>query len=151
MVLECCSQERSYLPFYGHIGRRLCLLGQVWVEVFDEAFQQQVLCVHQQDYSWLQLILKLWLQFLTSPTVNHPHTPTQYATVHRLETNKLRNTAKLFSDLFYSDALPWTALSCVHLNEEETTSSSRIFVKIMFQELAADMGMERLNKRLTDP
>ena len=48
---------------------------------------------------------------------------TQYATVHRLETNKLRNVAKFFAQLFYSDALPWTSMSCIHLNEEETNSS----------------------------
>ena len=47
----------------------------------------------------------------------------QYATVHRLETNKLRNVAKFYAQLFYCDALPWTGMSCIHLNEEETNSS----------------------------
>ena len=47
----------------------------------------------------------------------------QYATVHRLETNKLRNVAKLFGQLFYLDALPWTSMECIHLNEKETNSS----------------------------
>ena len=47
----------------------------------------------------------------------------QYSTVHRLETNKLRNVAKFFAQLFYGDALPWTCMSCIHLNEEETNSS----------------------------
>lgn len=32
----------------------------------------------------------------------------QYATIHRLETNKLRNVAKLFAHLLYADAVPWT-------------------------------------------
>ena len=32
----------------------------------------------------------------------------QYESIHRLETNKLRNVAKLFAHLFYSDAIPWT-------------------------------------------
>ena len=101
----------------------------------------------------------------------------QYTTVHRLETNKLRNVAKFFGQLFYADALPWTSMSCVHLNEEETNSSrqvwrrgcggggkeyhygdlslflifSRIFVKILFQELAEYMGLQKLNERLRDP
>ena len=77
--------------------------------------------------------------------------PTQYGTVHRLETNKLRNVAKFFGQLFYADALPWTCMSCIHLNEEETNSSSRIFVKILFQELAEFMGLTKLNERLRDP
>ena len=87
MMVECCSQERSYLRFYGLLGQRLCLLNQAWVAVFNAAFQDQ------------------------------------YETVHRLETNKLRNVAKFFGQLFYVDALPWTSMSCIHLNEEETNSS----------------------------
>ena len=74
----------------------------------------------------------------------------QYAILHRLETNKLRNVAKFFALLLYTDALPWTSLSCIHLNEEETNSSSRIFVKILFQELAEYMGLPKLNDRLKD-
>jgi hypothetical protein len=32
----------------------------------------------------------------------------QYSLIHRLETNKLRNTAKFFAHLMATDALPWT-------------------------------------------
>lgn len=87
MVVECCSQERSFLRFYGLLGQRLCLLNQAWVGVFNEAFTNQ------------------------------------YETVHRLETNKLRNVAKFFAQLFYVDALPWTSMSCIRLNEDDTNSS----------------------------
>jgi pre-mRNA-splicing factor CWC22 len=75
----------------------------------------------------------------------------QYDTIHRLETNKLRNIAKLFAHLLYTDAIPWTCLVCVRLNEEETTSSSRIFIKILFQEIAEFLGLPKLNERLKDP
>jgi len=87
MLVECCSQERSYMRFYGMLGQRLCLLNQAWVAVFNDAFHQQ------------------------------------YTTVHRLETNKLRNVAKFFSQLFFMDALPWTSMACIQLNEEDTNSS----------------------------
>lgn len=49
----------------------------------------------------------------------------------RLETNKLRNVAKFFAHLLYTDALPWTCLECIRLSEDATTSSSRIFIKIL--------------------
>lgn len=75
----------------------------------------------------------------------------QYDTIHRLETNKLRNVAKFFGHLLYTDAIPWTVLADINLNEEETTSSSRIFIKILFQELAEYMGLPKLNERLKDP
>lgn len=74
----------------------------------------------------------------------------QYETIHRLETNKLRNVARLFSHLLYTDSIPWSVLESVKMSEDTTTSSSRIFVKIMFQELCAYMGLPKLNERLKD-
>jgi pre-mRNA-splicing factor CWC22 len=74
----------------------------------------------------------------------------QYNFIHRLETNKLRNIAKLFAHLLHTDAISWEVLECVHLNEDETTSSSRIFIKILFQELCEFMGLTKLNNRLKD-
>lgn len=41
-------------------------------------------------------------------------------------------------------------LECITLSEETTTSSSRIFVKIFFQELSEYMGLPNLNARLKD-
>ncbi|NP_001089418.1 pre-mRNA-splicing factor CWC22 homolog [Xenopus laevis] len=74
----------------------------------------------------------------------------QFETIHRLETNKLRNVAKMFAHLLYTDSLPWSVLECMNLSEETTTSSSRIFVKIFFQELCEYMGLPKLNARLKD-
>lgn len=44
----------------------------------------------------------------------------QYDTIHRLETNKLRNVARLFAHLLYTDSVPWSvrmeSYSSVHSN-----------------------------------
>ncbi|EFJ30063.1 hypothetical protein SELMODRAFT_1121, partial [Selaginella moellendorffii] len=74
----------------------------------------------------------------------------QYASIHRLETNKLRNVARFFAHLLATDALPWTSLGYICLSEEATTSSSRIFIKILFQELADHLGLLKLKERLDD-
>jgi len=74
----------------------------------------------------------------------------QYETIHRLETNKLRNVGKFFSQLLYADAIPWSVLSAIVITEETTTSSSRIFIKILFQELSQYMGLPKLNERLQE-
>ena len=74
-----------------------------------------------------------------------------YDTIHRYETNRLRSIARFFGHLLASDAIGWHVLSVGHLNEEETTSSSRIFIKILFQDLAEAMGMKKLQERLKDP
>ena len=111
MIIECCSQERTFLRYYGLIGARFCLLDDRWRDAFLEAFAQQ------------------------------------YSTIHRLETNKLRNVAKLFAHLLHTDSMPWSCLANIHLNEDETTSSSRIFVKILVQEMAEAMGIAKLKER----
>ena len=75
-----------------------------------------------------------------------------YEKIHRfLDTKKLRNVAKLFAHLLFTDSIPWTVLSCIKLNEEDTTSSSRVFIKILFQELEEYMGFAKLNSRIKDP
>jgi pre-mRNA-splicing factor CWC22 len=42
-------------------------------------------------------------------------------------------------------------LSNIEITEDDTTSSSRIFIKILFQELAENMGLKEVNVRLSDP
>ena len=115
MIIECCSQERSYTQFYGLIAERFCKLNRIWTESFQEAFG------------------------------------TYYETIHRYETNKLRNIARLFGHLVASDAISWAVLHVVHMNEEETTSSSRIFVKILMQEVMEEVGLKKMAARLKEP
>ncbi|XP_004295206.1 PREDICTED: pre-mRNA-splicing factor CWC22 homolog [Fragaria vesca subsp. vesca] len=115
MLLECCSQERTYLRYYGLLGQRFCMINRIHQENFEKCFVQQ------------------------------------YSMIHRLETNKLRNVAKFFAHLLGTDALPWHCLAYIRLTEEDTTSSSRIFIKILFQELSEHLGIRLLNERLTDP
>ncbi|XP_021934134.1 pre-mRNA-splicing factor CWC22 homolog [Zootermopsis nevadensis] len=74
-----------------------------------------------------------------------------YDTIHRLDIIKLRNVAKFFAHLLFTDAISWEVLSFIHLNEKETTSSSRIFIKILFLELSECMGLNKLNGRMKDP
>jgi len=114
MIIECCSQEKTYSKFYGLIGERFAKINRMWTELFEQSFAKY------------------------------------YDTIHRYETNRLRNIARFFGHLISSDAIGWHVLSVVHLNEEETTSSSRIFIKILFQDLSEAMGMPKLKTRLKD-
>lgn len=115
MIVECCSQERSYSNFYGLIGERFCKLNRVWCESFEEAFA------------------------------------TYFETIHRYETNRLRNIARFFGHLLANDGVSWAVFSVVKMNEEDTTSSSRIFVKILMQELQEAMGLKTMAERFKDP
>ncbi|KAI8461503.1 hypothetical protein BY996DRAFT_8404519 [Phakopsora pachyrhizi] len=114
MVVECCSQERSFAKFYGLLGERFCKLNQTWAMTFEQCFRNY------------------------------------YDTIHRFETNRLRNIARLFGHLLAQDAIPWTVFEVIKMNEDDTTSSSRIFVKIMFQELSEVLGLKRLAERFKE-
>lgn len=115
MIIECASQERTYLKYHGLIAERFCKMNRIWVENFINCFNDV------------------------------------YETIHRYETNRLRNIGKLFAHLFNTDSLPWTAFQIVRLTEEDTTSASRIFVKILFQEISEFLGLKTLKERLLDP
>ncbi|KAG7276465.1 hypothetical protein CRUP_033903, partial [Coryphaenoides rupestris] len=140
MILDCCAQQRTYEKFFGLLaGKELCNM------ILDCCAQQRTyekffgllagrFCVLKKDY--MESFEGIFCE--------------QYETIHRLETNKLRNVARLFAHLLYTDSVPWSVLECIKVSEETTTSSSRIFVKILFQELCAYMGLPRLNQRLKD-
>ncbi len=115
MIIECCSQERSYSTFYGLIGERFSKLNRVWTECLEQAFNNY------------------------------------YTTIHRYETNRLRNIARFFGHLMATDSISWVVLECVRMNEDDTTSSSRIFVKIMMQEMMESLGLKVLVERFKDP
>ena len=115
MVIECCSQVRSYSTFYGLIGERFSKLNRVWTDCFEQAFANY------------------------------------YTTIHRYETNRLRNIARFFGHMIATDAISWAVFECVKVNEDDTTSSSRIFIKIMMQEVMESMGLKTLAERFKDP
>ncbi|KAF9792655.1 MIF4G-domain-containing protein [Thelephora terrestris] len=114
MVIECCSQERSYSNFFGLVGERFCKLNRVWFDCFETAFG------------------------------------TYYDAIHRYETNRLRNIARFFGHLLANDAISWNVMNCIQLTEEDTTSSSRIFVKIMLGEIQESMGLKVVKERFAD-
>jgi pre-mRNA-splicing factor CWC22 len=115
MIIECCSQERSYSNFYGLIGERFSKLSRPYTAAFEQTFRNY------------------------------------YDTVHRYETNRLRNIARFFGHLLATDSVSWAVLDVVKMNEEDTTSSSRIFVKILCGEMMEEMGLKGLTERFKDP
>lgn len=73
-----------------------------------------------------------------------------YETVFRLESTQLRNVASLFAHMLATDALRWLVFESVDLIEEASSPSSRIFLKVIFTEVAEQIGQVRLEARLYD-
>lgn len=73
-----------------------------------------------------------------------------YETIHRYDTNHIRNIATLFGYILATDALGWEVFEIVYMTEEASTSSSRIFMKILFQEMRQEMGIKKLAERFKE-
>ena len=65
-------------------------------------------------------------------------------------TDELRAAAGLFTRLLAADAVPWRGVLGGVRITEDTTSSSRIFLKVMFQEMAEQLGVRVLGRRMND-
>ncbi len=74
----------------------------------------------------------------------------QYEAMHRYETPKIRNIAKMFSHLLCSDAISWEVFRHVRLTEDDTTASTRIFLKVLLQDMSENLGIGSLMERIQD-
>lgn len=74
-----------------------------------------------------------------------------YGIIHRYETNKLRNIATMFGYMMAKDALGWEVLEHVVMTEEDSTAASRIFVKILLEEMRQELGIKKLVERFKEP
>ena len=68
----------------------------------------------------------------------------KYDICYRFTTDEICNITKLFAYLLQSDAISWQVISCIHLDQDETTTSSRAFINLLIQELAEFMGLQKL-------
>lgn len=118
MIIDCTSNEKIYLKFYGFLSERFCLLDLGWRSEFEIAF------------------------------VNNYQSCGVDGENIELDTGKLRNIVKLFSHLLTKDAISWAVLECIILRPDSTTSTQRIWVKLLFKELGAYYGESGLWDRI---
>lgn len=74
-----------------------------------------------------------------------------YETIHRFETNKIRNIAKFYAHLLTTESIDWSCLSCLKLRENATSSAGRCFIKFLFQELVSILSLPSLIKYTKEP
>ena len=75
---------------------------------------------------------------------------TYFDTILRYETNRLRNIVWLFGHLFADYATSRAVLQVIKMNEDDTTSPSRVFVKLIMQEVTESMGLPTIKERFAD-
>jgi pre-mRNA-splicing factor CWC22 len=64
MLLECCSQERTYLRYYGLLGQRFCMINKVHQENFKKCFVQQYSMIHHLETNKSRNVAKFFVHLL---------------------------------------------------------------------------------------
>lgn len=47
MIIECCSQERTYIRYYGLLAQRFAYLNRHYQAMFEDCFQKQYMVIHR--------------------------------------------------------------------------------------------------------
>ncbi|KAF7551510.1 hypothetical protein G7046_g7703 [Stylonectria norvegica] len=60
MIIECCSQEKTYTKFMGLIGERLSKINRLWCDLFEQAFAKYYDTIHRYENNKLRNIATLF-------------------------------------------------------------------------------------------
>jgi len=66
MVLECCTEEKTYRSFYGHLAHWFCLKSRVYRECFENLFVQKYSMVHRFDTNKLISVATFFAHILAT-------------------------------------------------------------------------------------
>ena len=66
MLIECCSQERSYLKFYGLLGERFAKLNPIWSDAFLSSFGTVYGNIHRLETNRIRNVAKFFGHMLST-------------------------------------------------------------------------------------
>ena len=66
MLIECCSQERSYLKFYGLLGERFAKLNPIWSDAFLISFSTVYTNIHRLETNRIRNVAKFFGHMLST-------------------------------------------------------------------------------------
>ncbi|AET40401.1 U2-type spliceosomal complex subunit CWC22 Ecym_5669 [Eremothecium cymbalariae DBVPG len=73
-----------------------------------------------------------------------------YESIGDFEPNQLRNMGKFWGHLLATDHLGYELFQWVQLNERDTNAAGRVYLKFIFQELVADLGVQEVQRRFNE-
>ncbi|OHS97553.1 hypothetical protein TRFO_36202 [Tritrichomonas foetus] len=76
---------------------------------------------------------------------------TNYEQTYSYNITRITNIACLYSSLLASDSISWKVMQVIRLTEEDTNSPQRVFIRILFEELAKNMSHDGIIRKLRDP
>ena len=69
MIIECCSQERTYNKFFGLIGERFCKLNRLWKDLFEDQFAKYYDTIHRYETNRLRIVAQFMGHLLASDAI----------------------------------------------------------------------------------
>lgn len=69
MVVECCSQERTFLRAYGLLGDRLCSLDKAYISSFEWTFAKHYAGIHRYDQRKITIMATFYGFMLASESL----------------------------------------------------------------------------------
>ncbi|SCU98835.1 LAMI_0F16424g1_1 [Lachancea mirantina] len=73
-----------------------------------------------------------------------------YTEVDNFKASQIRSLGKFWGHILASDYVGFEVFECIHMSEAETTPPKRVYVKFIFQELVAELGIPNLKARLDE-
>ena len=125
--------------YYGLLAQRFCYLKREYQEVFEDCFRRQYNLIHRLETNKLRNVAKVSssAELYASRSIVSLATPADDRLHSRARVSHIHEVPALFPQFFghqlTTDAISWGTLSNIVLTEEATTSSARIFIKILFQ------------------
>ena len=100
MLIECCSQERSYLKFYGLLGERFAKLNPIWSDAFLSSFSTVYGNIHRLETNRIRNVAKFFGHMLSTDALPWSPSLSQIQLTEESTTSASRIFLKfLFQDL----------------------------------------------------
>lgn len=66
MIIECCAQERTFLRYYGLLGRQFCFLDKAYATCFEDTFSVHYAEIHRHDLRKIRNMAKFYAFLLSA-------------------------------------------------------------------------------------
>lgn len=70
MIIECCSQERTYVKYFSLLAQRFCTLSSIVRESFGHSFCRQLRLLHRLSIQKLRNISSLYAHLFACDSIS---------------------------------------------------------------------------------
>ncbi|KAI0244609.1 pre-mRNA-splicing factor cwc22 [Massospora cicadina] len=116
MIVECCSQERTYTKFYGLLGERFCNLDLKWAQHFEHVFAETYETIHRYETNRLRSVARFFGHLFAAEALPWPA-----LALIRLTEDATTASSRIFVKILFRELVEFMGLKQLHekLNDPE--------------------------------